>query len=279
MILLSNLLKSKLLKFKNKPVKTTYDTYNNEILQIITPNIFSGLRTEISKTISSFCQISNIKTDSTNQTFLTFSSKNSVFQFSFDNDRNYQLKSSLLTGQIVSKVHAIISRKKEIFSQFETILSSKFYNIAFKLISPTFEASNLVYIITYFASLKFFSFGFEAVGINNEVGLSFATRLENKESICCVNIQRFNIITLSLYHRILKILELGVEIKKSKDNFSYSGGMRIKNYKSEVKCCLDSNFNIFFDWSENLTENLKIDFSSSYDWEELEYGIGLTFEC
>lgn len=269
---------TKLWKWERKPINTTYDTYNYEISQIITPNLFSGPKAEITKTILPFCQVSNIKTPEINQTFLTLSSKNSVFQFSFDSNRNYQIKSSVLMGPFVSKFHSIISHKKEVFSQFETILNSQFYNLAFKLINPTFEASNLIYVVTYFTSLKFLDFGVEAIGMNNELGLSFTSRIEGKNGVYCASLQRFNTLTLSFYRRILKILLIGGELKRSNDGLSYAAGMRIQNSRSDVRCSMDSKFNIYFDWSESLSENLKAEFSASYDWEEFEYGIGLVYD-
>lgn len=263
---------------KTSPIKATYDSYNQEVLQVITPNFFKGLRVELSKTILPFLQVSNVKSLSTNQTFFTMSSKNSIFQFSMDNNRNFQLKTSHLTGPIVSKFHSIVSREKEVFNQAEAILSSTFYNIAFKLVSPAFEASNLIYIINYFATIKCFSFGAEAVGLRNEVGLSFSTRLESGKSIYGANLQRFNQLTLNYYRKIKNIFEVGAELKKTKENLSYIGGIRVKNQKSEVKCTYGSDNTFNFYWNEGLTENLKIEFASVYDWEDFEYGISLIYE-
>lgn len=268
----------KIWKTQRKPVKASYDTYNHEVMQIVTPNLFTGIRSEISKTVLPFLQVSNIKTNTSNQAFLTMSSSNSVFQFSFDNSRNYQFKSSLLYGPILTKVHSIVSHKKEVFNQVETILNSRFYNVCFKLISPTFEASNLIYIINYFTSLSFISCGIEVVGMNNELGLGFLTRIESKNNVCCLNLQRFNTLTASFFKRLFGFLEIGAEIKRSSDNLSYSAGARIKNMKSEVKVCLDSGMNVYFDWNESLTENLRAEFSCCYEWDEFEYGIGITFD-
>lgn len=269
---------SRLWKFKNTPVTATYDTYNHETLGVITPNLFSGIRAEISKTVLPFCQISNIRTGSTNQTFLTLSSRSSVFQFSFDSSRNYQLKSSFLAGPFVGKFHSIISHKKEVFNQVEAMLNSKFYNIALKLISPTFDASNLIYIVTYFVSLKFLSCGFEVVGLNNELGVSLSSRIEGRDGVYCASIQRFSTLTLSFYHRVLEFLELGGEVKRTRSSLSYAAGIRVKNYRSDVRCSVDSGSNVYFGWSESLTENLRVEFSSSYDWEEFEYGVGLSYD-
>lgn len=264
--------------FKRKPIKTTYDTYNYETQQIVTPNFFTGLRAEISKSISSFCQLSTIKTQESTQNFITLSTKETIFQFSFDSNRNYQVKSSLLTGPVVSKFHAIVSRKKDIYSQFETVLNSRFYNVCFKLISPTFEAANLIYIVNCFTTMGFITWGFEAVGLNKEIGLSFSTRMENENSVVCANLQRFNTLTVSFYHRLMDMLEIGGEVVRSKERVSYSGGVRIKNHRSEIKGSMSSNGNLYFDWSENLSENLKVEFSMNYDWDELIYGIGMSFE-
>lgn len=265
-------------KKKRMPLNTTYDSYNNEAMAIVSPNLFTGIRTEISKTILPFCQLSTIKTSNAMQTFLTLSSNNTVFQFSFDNARNYQFKSSFLAGPIVTKLHSIVSHKKETFSQIETILNSRFYNLCFKLISPTFEASNLIYILSYCATLKFITFGTEVISANKELGVSFSTRIDGGNSVCCANLERFNTLTLSFYQKLRNLLEIGAEFKKSRDNITYSIGSRIKNQKSEVKGSIDSNYNIYFGWIESLTENLRVEFSSLYNWDEFDYGIGLTFE-
>lgn len=263
---------------KPTPLNSTYDTYNREARQIITPNLLTGMRVEISKTILPYLQISNIKTNSTAQTFLTLSSRNTVFQFSFDSNRNYQFKSSLLTGPLVTKLHSIVSHKKDVFNHLETALATKFHNLTFKLISPTFTAANLIYIVSYFVSLRFISCGVEAIGQNNELGLSFSTRIENEKGVYCASIQKFNTLVLSFYRRIMGHLELGGEVSKSRSGVSYAAGMRVRNYRSDVKCSVDSNCNFYLDWNEALTENLRIEFSSSYDWKDFEYGIGLVFE-
>ncbi|KAM0681045.1 hypothetical protein GINT2_000828 [Glugoides intestinalis] len=263
---------------KRNPIKTTYDSYNNEAITIITPNLFTGIRTEISKSILPFCQLSTIKTSNAMQTFLTLNSKNTVFQFSFDNARNYQFKSSFLSGPIITKLHSIVSHKKETFNQLEAILNSKFYNLCFKLISPTFDASNLIYILSYCATLKFVTFGTEIVSANKELGMSFSTRIDAENSIYCANLERFNTLTLSFYQKLRNLIEIGAEFKKSRDNISYSIGSRVKNQRSEVKTSIDSNYNIYFGWIESLTENLRIEFSSLSNWDEFDYGIGITFE-
>ena len=157
-------------------------------------------------------------------------------------------------------------------------MSSKFYNIAFKLVSPAFEASNLIYIINYFATVKCLSFGVEAVGLKNEVGLSFSTRIENGQSVYSANLQRFNQLTLSYYRKICNIFEVGTELKKTKDTLSYTGGLRVKNRKSEVKGTIGSDGIFNFYWNESLNENLKIEFSSIYDWEDFDYGVSLVYE-
>jgi len=263
---------------KPKPLNSTYDTYNREALQIITPSLLTGIRMEISKTILPYLQISSIKTDSAAQTFLTLSSRNSVFQFSFDSNRNYQFKSSLLAGPLVTKLHSIVSQKKDVFNHLEAALASKFHNLTFKLISPTFAAANLVYIVSYFVSLRLLSCGFEVIGQNNELGISFSTRVEDGKGVYCASIQKFNTLVLSFYRRIMGCLELGGEVSKTRSRTSYAAGMRVKNHRSDVRCSVDSSCNVYFDWNESLSENLRIEFSSSYDWKDFEYGIGLVFE-
>lgn len=268
----------RLWKKGRRPLAVSYDSYNHEVQQIVTPNLHTDIRLEITKTIFPFFQISSIKTSETAQTFLTLSSKNGVLQFSFDGAQNYQLKSSVLIGPLITKFRSIVSHKKEVFTQVETMLNSKFHSLVFKLVSPTFSASNLIYVVTYFVSTSFLNCGVEVVGQNNELGVSFTTRVEGKNSVYCANLQKFNTLVLSFYRRIFGFLELGAEVTKTPTNTTWSGGARIRNYRTDVKCCVDANYSVGFNWCESLTENLKVEFSSSYDWKDFEYGVALCYE-
>ena len=120
--------------------------------------------------------------------------------------------------------------------------------------------------------------------MKNEVSVSLSSRIDsNGKSILTANLQRFNQLTLSYYRKIKNVLEIGTELKKSKENLSFLGGLRIKNEKSEVKCSLSSEKEFNFYWSEKLSENIKIEFSTnclieSNCFEDLEYGVTLIHE-
>jgi len=268
--------------FKSKMVATNYDTYNNEVAGLTAPNLHSGIRYEISRAIFPFLQLSSVgsydKKQKSHQYFATVSSNRSIFQFSTDNSRNYQFKSSFVIGPLVNKVHSIISSKKEVFNQIESIYNSKFYNIGLKLISPAYEASNLIYVINYWRSLGHLCFGAEAVGFKNELGISFSTRYENEDSVYCFNLQRFNLITVSFYKKIMKKLEIGAEVKKSQEYFSTAAGVRLRNFKNDIKCTIDQRLNMNTSWNEKLSENISIDFTCGYDFEDFDYGIGISYE-
>lgn len=268
--------------FKGRKISTTFDSYNHESSSITSPDAFSGLRYEISKTILPFLQVTSIgsssKREKSHQYFATLSTGSSVFQFSSDSNRNYQLKSSFATGPFVHKIHSIVSSKKEMFGQMESMYNSPFYNIGLKLISPTFEASNMIYILNCWRSLGRLCLGAEVVGTKNHLGLSLSTRLESEDSVYCFSLQRFNLITLSFYKKLLGALEVGGEVRRSKGFFSTAAGLRIKNLKSEVKCTVDQRMNMSMSWNERLTESLSVSFGCEYDFEEFEYGVGISYE-
>lgn len=268
--------------FKSRRISTTFDSYNHEVSSITSPDIFCGLKYEISKAVLPFLQVASIgcsgKRERSRQYFATLSTGNSVFQFSSDSNRSYQLKSSFVTGPFVHRIHSIISSKKEIFNQAESMYSSPFCSIGLKLMSPTFEASNLVYIVNCWRSIGRLCLGAEVVGMKNQLGISLSTRLENDDSVYCFNLQRFNLITLSFYKKLLGALEIGAEVKKSKEFFSTAAGLRIRNLRSELKCAVDQRLNMSMSWNERLTENLSVSFGCECDFEEFDYGVGINYE-
>lgn len=263
---------------KNSLISTNYDSYNHEVVEITNHNKHDGLRIEITKTILPFLQFTAIKTGDISQYFTTLSQSNSAFQFCFDSNRSIQLRASALAGPVIGKWHTIVTSQRQVYSQFETAYNSVLYNIGFKVISPSFQAASLIYILNYCRAFGRLCLGFEAVGMNNELGLSFSSRMENNNSIYCLSLQRFNLLAISFYRRINKLLELGIEIKRSSSFLSTSAGLRIRNYKSDVKINLDNRFNIGFNWDEKLSESLSFNFNATQDVDGLEYGIGFIYD-
>lgn len=270
-----------LFKFKTRALSTTYDSHNHEVAAITAHSPSTGIRCELSKTVFPFLQITAIRShdgqEKPTQFFTTLSLSNSVFQFCFDSGRSYQLKSSLLAGPIVSKIHSIVSAKNEVYGQFESMYHSAFYNIGFKLISPTFQASNLIYIVNYWRALGRLCFGFEVVGMDNELGLSFSSRMEGDGTVCCVSLQRLNLLTLSLYKRIFRGLELGVEARKSPEYSAGAAGLRMRTLRTDIRCSVDQRRSVGFSWDEKLSESLTVSFSSTYGQEGLDYGVGIFY--
>lgn len=268
-------------KFKTMPLSLSFDTLNSEVSEITSQSQHSGLKYEISKTIAPFLQLTAIsfynKPTKTSQYFSTVLLPNSVFQFCIDSNRSYQLKSSFATGPISTKFFTIISSKKEVYSQIDSLYRSLFYNIGVRLINPTFHASNLIYILNYCQAIGSCCIGLEAVGVENQLGISVAGRMEKNKAICYFSLQRFNEITVSFYRKIYKSLELGFQVKKSKEAFSSVGGIRLRSYRNEIKASVDQSLRFGFQWNEKLTENLSFEFNCGYD-EEFDYGLGLNFE-
>lgn len=269
---------------KKQSIKTTYDTYNNEVMGLATSYI-DGLKYEISKTLCPFFQLTSIgsyktsKDTKLHQQFATLSFPNSIFQLSFDTNRNIQLKSSIMMGSFLTKFHSILSSNCEFFNQIESIYNTRLFNLGFKLIKPTIKASNLVYVFNAWRMFGSFCLGAEVVGIKNEMGISLSGRYDRSDNtVACFNLQRFNLLTLSFYKKLFGSIELGTEIKKGKDILSSLFLLRVRNYKSEVKCSINNKLNMGFSWCEKLSENLSFEFGSEYDVGGFNYGLGLSFE-
>lgn len=260
------------------PIRTNYDSSSYDSSELVSHQKSSGLRVEITRNIWPFLQLTVSRADDMMQYFATLARSDSVFQLCFDSKADLQLKASGLIGPVVTKWHTIINRNKEVYSQIESIYNSRFFNMCFKVISPSFHASNLIYVLNYWRSFGCLYFGVEAVGMDNEIGVSFVSRVENKNGSCTFSLRRFNLAILSFYRRINKVLEAGVEVRRSAAHSSAALGIRARNYRSDVRLTVDHRRNVGFSWEERLSEHLTMNFNTSVDIDGLEYGIGFTFQ-
>ncbi|KAI5169803.1 mitochondrial import receptor subunit TOM40 [Pancytospora epiphaga] len=270
----------KIWNYKKVPLLTSYDTRNSVIADLTTTQKYNGIKCEITRTLTPFLQLTTIKTGASlvPQVFTTFSFPSSVFQFCFDTDRNYQFRSSMSHGPITTKLHSIVSARKEVYSQLESMYNSVFFNIGFKIISPTLYTSNLIYVFNYWRSLGRVCLGFEVVGVNGDIGLSASSRIEGDNSVFCLSLQRFNMVTASIYRRCFKKLDVGLEITRDSSNFHTAAGARLRNYKSDLKLTIDQSLRLGFEWDEKLTENITVNFNSTYDEDGFIYGIGVVYD-
>lgn len=277
--------------FRTRPLSTTFDTHNHEVSAITAHTGSSGLRCEISKAVASFLQITAIRTATqpATQLFTTFSFPSTkllgrvplpgtVFQLCFDTGRSYQLRAAAGRGSLVARLHSIVSSQKAVYTQLEALYTSAFWSACARLVSPTFSAADLVYVFSYWRALGTACIGAEAVGVNNEVGISIASRVEAGDSVYCLSLQRFNTLTASFYRRLCSGLEIGGEISKSVSHVSAAAGLRLRTFRTELKCSIDQRMRMGFEWDEKLTENLSVNFNGTYDDDGFGYGLGMLYE-
>ncbi|KAI4291156.1 mitochondrial import receptor subunit TOM40 [Pancytospora philotis] len=264
----------------SKPLATSYDSYNREAAALTNHSRSTGIKYEISKMVLPYLQLSAIKTghSPTVQYFTTLSFPRSVFQMCFDTDRSYQLRSSVACGPITARIHSIVSSKREVYAQLESLYSGRFYNMGLKLISPAIQASNLIYVFNCWRAFGRVFVGMEAVGMDGELGIALSSRYEKNDSVYCLSLQRFNLVVASFYRRVFGNVEVGAELQRSQSYFSTAAGLRLRTFRTELKCSVDQSLNFGCEWNEKLTEGLTVSFNGTCDEAGFNYGVGLFFE-
>lgn len=274
-----------------RPLSTTFDTHSHEASAITTHSGAHGLRCELSKVLAPFLQITAIRTAAqpATQLFTTLSLPatrlfgsvplpGTVFQLCFDTGRSYQLRAAAGRGPLVARVHSIVSAQKAVYTQLEALYTGTLWSIGARLVSPTFAAADLVYVFSCWRALGAVCLGAEVVGVNNEVGISVASRVEAGESVCCLSLQRLNTLTASFYRRLRRGVEVGAEVSRSAAHVSAAGGLRLRTFRTELKCNIDQRMRVGFEWDEKLTESLSVNFNGTYDTDGLGYGLSMLYD-
>lgn len=266
--------------FDKRILMTTFDTYDYEFKNISTPSLNLGNKFEITKSIGKHFQITGIITKFSKQYFATIFRSKTLFQIGFEPYGNYQLKLRNTCCNFTNTYHAVINDQREIFTQIESIYNSQFYNIVFKLIKPAFETTNCIYIFNYWKSFGKLSTGFEIVHLDSHIGVGFSGRFVDNTTVTCINLQRFNLLKISLYKRLSQIIDLGIEIQNNlnKKKWNFLAGIRVKTEKSEIKWCINDVYNMGFSWEEQLTSKLKIGLSGEYNFIDFEYGLSFIYD-
>lgn len=264
-----------------KIISTNFDTHNHEVSEIVSPVLLRGIKCEINKIISPWLQVSAIKTSKSEsnalQIFTTAMLPHSFLQLSFDTDRNYQAKYAVGKGAFLSKIHSIVSSDGSVYTRLESMYSSALHTACVKLVKPIFEASNLVYILSFWRAFGSIHYGFEAVTMNRQVGITVATRVEGDNGVFSASLQRFNTLTLSIYRRFTESLSAGVEGSISKEQSKLAVGLKVSTCRSDVKLTVNNDMNLGFAWEERLSEMLTVSFNGIYGGGSYDYGISMLY--
>ena len=266
--------------FYSSVLNRTYDTFDNDFKLTTTPSLSNGYKLEITKNIGKYLQGSSCISKLSKQYFLTYLQPTTLIQLGIEPQGAYQLKVMKKIKNLTTTYHSVISESKEIFTQFESIYTSQFYNMAFKLVKPVFEASNLIYIVNYWKSFGKLELGFEIVGLEKHLGIALSGRIESSKGILCANLQRFNLLKISFYRRITDYIDCGIEIQRNlkRETGALLGGIRYKSNKTEIKGCINNLYNMGLSWEEKISSKVKITASAEYNFIDFEYGLSLIYE-
>ncbi|OQS55190.1 hypothetical protein EHP00_1445 [Ecytonucleospora hepatopenaei] len=286
-----------------------YDAHDYEFKNVTSINLLNGFKMEINKKINSFTEITCNLQKYTKQYFISFFNDKNLLQLGIEPSGSYQIKLKNNFKNIVTTYHSVISERKEIFTQFDTMMYFTNYNMALKLIKPVFEASNLIYIFNMHSQIDFreesnglvnkskagnsfiksVNCGLELVGLEKHLGIGLSGRIEGENTVTCVNLQRFNLLKISFYRKLFEFnkglftsgscIDAGIETQtniKNKTN-SILGGIRYKSLSTEMKMCLNNLWNMGASWEEKISDKVKVCASAEYNFVDFDYGMSIIY--
>lgn len=266
-----------------REVTSTFDTYNSEASGLAAPQTCSGVRAEVSKTLTPFLQVSRIDVLDANvrasQVFGTLSLRNSLVQVSVDHENSMRLRAMHMAGNLVGRVHTIVTGRKEVFSQVELEVKNRINNFGLKLISPAVKGAGMIYVANTLQQLGSLSLGAEVIGTDSELGVSVCGRYERGGGIFSVGLQQFTALCLNYYHRFGKLLDVGAEIQVSRSGPpSAAVGCRLVTPRTQVKASMSSAMFLGFSLDERLTEGLVFNVNAEMGKSGCTHGFGFSLE-
>lgn len=269
-------------KIFSTEISSSFDTYNIESSNITNPITYSGVKTEISKTINPYCQISHVSLSDnlsiSNQIYATLNLNNILLQLSGDQDKNIQIRGTFMYKNMFTKFNTVLSRSKDIFSQVEIDIRNRWNNLCMKMIQPAIKGSSLIYIGNYMQQFGRMSLGCEVIGVDNYLGMSLVGRCDTISSTTSVSLQQFNTLSVDYFKKINDMSQIGVRINKSKDLLSYGVGVRVHSRRGEVIGSIDNNRVVSLIYNDRLSEGLSFSVSCQMSKDRFNYGYGFTYE-
>ncbi|AFN83135.1 translocase of outer mitochondrial membrane40-like protein [Encephalitozoon romaleae SJ-2008] len=280
---ISNILRDIRRSCSEREITSTFDTYNAEANEIVTSQTCSGVRTEISKTIFPFLQVSRVdildRNAHVSQMFGTLSLKNSLVQVSMDHENSIGVRAMNMYGNLATRIHTIITGKKEVFSQVEMEMKNRISSFGLKMISPAIKSTGMVYVANTLQQFGSLSLGAEIIGADTEVGISMCGRYEHRNGVFSVGLQQFTALSLSYYHKIGKFFDIGAEIQAPRANPpSAAIGCRLSTSKTQVKANVNSDMSLGFYLGERLTEGLTFNVNAEVNKSGCSHGFGFSLE-
>lgn len=267
----------------SKETTSTFDTYNSEAREVTALQGYGGVRTEVSKTLSPFLQISRIcmldKNAYVSQMFGTLSLHNSLFQVGVDHENGLQLKATCLNGNILGKIHTIISSKKEVFSQLELEIRNRVNNLGLKLITPAVKGANMIYVMSLLQQFGSLGLGAEVIGADCNFGVSLCGRHEHRNGVFSIGLQQFTALNLNYYHKLNRFLDFGAELQVSKSYPPNAAiGCRLSTVRTEVRTSINSDMSLGLSLDEKITEGLMLNINTEVGKRGCSYGFGFSLE-
>ncbi|EQB61321.1 translocase of outer mitochondrial membrane 40-like protein [Vairimorpha apis BRL 01] len=270
-------------KLFKEEITFSYDSCNNEISKITDLYPFSGVSTEISKTLTPNIQIRHISIINSNETSKqligNLSFYNMLWQINADQDKNLQIRGTHIYKNILSKFNYSQITNREKYIHFEFDIKNKYNNLCFKLFKRLSKELSSVGILNFMQKIGNLSIGTEVIKVENGIGLSFSSRFEILNSIFTVSLHQFNVLSADLYYKLNEMIDFGLKFSTSKDSeVCYGLGIRVYSNRGEVIGSLNSSRQLCLSFNDKLGEGIYINASCRLEKNNFIYGYGFTYE-
>ncbi|WUR03563.1 mitochondrial translocase (TOMM40L) [Vairimorpha necatrix] len=273
----------------NTQLTSSFDTYNNESNTVFNLSNFTGIKTEISKTVSPNFQISHISNIGpdfeSRQTYGTFCFNNLLLQTSIDQDKIFRIRGTHMFNNFYTKFHTVIGRSKDIFTQIEIDLRNRYNNLCIKMIQPAIKGASCVYVGNYMQQLGIFSIGGECIKADEYLGLSFVGRYEGIGHVSTISLQHFNTLSIDYYKTVTSknkksaLFEYGMHFSTNREKqMSYGVGVRVHSKRGEIIGSLDNKKVLSLVYNDKLSEGLSLNLNCRVGKNVFDYGYGFTYE-
>lgn len=264
-----------------------YDSFIE--LKSLTPNSFTGLRTDFTKQLtSSFSITSSLLQSDKFQNFFSISGtiyKPTFFlQTTVDQEKNLQNRIQYRMNQLILKVHTLYSKTSGNFSQVEVNLPFLNGNFGAKIIHPAIKDIQPIYVLNYLNKIKNSYFGIESIFTSernkrSEVGLGFSFKTLTNKSEFAVTLQQLTALNISFLKKINQKFQTGIDFNYSlvtKECFS-NVFFNLNTKRTVIKSQIDNKLRLNTSIEERLADNFMMYLCVESDLVKRNTVIGMGF--
>ncbi|KAF7683354.1 Mitochondrial import receptor subunit tom40 [Astathelohania contejeani] len=272
--------------FLTKKTILTYDEINTELrATLIDSNIFSGGRSELTKTITPHLQISNLFMVSEDSNYyqmgLQFTSSHAVAHGNIDQDGNVQSRMSVGWGPLVGRLHGIWAATR--YGQAELDFRGGWLSAGIKFIAPS-HGNLLVFNglkrIGKFKYMGDVHIGGEVVTYPEGYNIALSTRLDRDRDVIMGTLHQHGHLRFGYFRQLGKHFQTAAELSGGLESpFLVTLGLKLDTNKATVKTEISNDFTTKLLIEEKLADGFNMNINVELNNKgRSNIGIGISIE-